>query len=68
MIDGDKLLKMFVMVHGEFTSSCYAQVTYDDEHEPNGVACMKDGRICWEEDVAAITFNYLTKDWGDGDD
>lgn len=64
MIDENKLLNMFIAVHGEFTSSCYAEVTYDDMGEPNGVACMKDGNLCWGEDIATITFNFLTKDWG----
>lgn len=46
MIDGYKLLKMFTEVHGELSGACSAQVTYDDEQEPNGVACWKNGYIC----------------------
>mgnify|MGYP000043759767 FL=1 len=64
MNDEDKLLKMFIAVHGEPTCSCYLEVQEDDEFiTPIGISMMKDGHVCWTTSKVDILFDYLTREW-----
>lgn len=53
-----KLLKLFKLVHGEVTGSCYLEV---DEEETE-VRVMKDGNLCWTATKVDLVFDYITKD------
>jgi len=61
MNDIEKMEWMFKEVHGEMTGACYAEITYDDEGEPNGVVCMKHGDLCWSKNKTELMFDYLTR-------
>ena len=64
MNDEDKLLKMFIAVHGEPTGSCYLEVQEDEEFIiPVGISMMKDGHLCWTVSKVDILFDYLTREW-----
>ena len=63
MTDAEKLLFMFIAVHGEATLSCYTEIQYNDSYDPIAVALMKDGHIAWLKTKEDILFDYLTKDF-----
>jgi len=59
----EKMMHMFLLKHGEATCSCSYEVQFSEEdYKPTGVACMKDGRVCWEESKGDILFDYLTQE------
>ena len=63
-MDSDtKMLKMFTEIHGEMSGSCTAQVQYNEDYEAVGVACVKDGQICWEMSKTDLVFEYITLNW-----
>lgn len=61
----EKLIKMFVMIHGEPGTSCYAEVMLDDDYEPCGVALMKDGNVCWAVSKTDLILEYVTREWSE---
>ena len=64
MNEEEKLLHMFKLVHGEMTGSCSAEVMHDEETGYfNGVACVKDGQVCWYSTREDLVFEYLTMDF-----
>jgi len=61
MNDEEKMKWMFEKVQGEMTGACYAEVTYNEDEEPDGVACMKHGNVCWSKNKTELVFDYLTR-------
>ena len=63
MTIGEKLIKMFIELHGEPKLSCSAKVRYaDDEMRPIGVNLMKNGEIAWYISKEDLLFWYVTRD------
>lgn len=58
----EKLIKMFHAVHGEVSGSCYIEVSFNDEQEPDGINLMKHGNFCWHASKSDLLFDYLTID------
>ena len=62
MTTEEKMMHMFVAVHGEATCSCYWELQYAEEScEATSIACMKDGLVCWDVSKADILFDYVTR-------
>lgn len=69
MTNEEKLMKMFIEVHGDIDnepSSCYTEFMYSEDDpygDAIGIKLMKDGYECWHESKTDILFNYITKNW-----
>lgn len=59
MTDEEKILKMFVRVHGEPTGACSTQVTYDEDHNVDGVSLMKHGYEAWHAHRDLLVFQCM---------
>ena len=60
-IDEEKLLLLFGKVHGPITGSCYAEIVYNEDHNPSGVNVMKEGNLCWNTSIVDLLFEYITE-------
>lgn len=63
MSDLDKLILMFNEVHGPITGSCYTEITYNEDGNPDGINIMKDGNLCWRVSKEDLLFDYITRNW-----
>lgn len=66
MTTEEKLLKMYVEIHGEVTGSCSLEIWEDDSDYSNeelGVKVMKDGDLCFTVSKTDLLFDYVTKEW-----
>ena len=61
MSEEEKMLYMFELVHGKMTKSCSAAIIKDGDDKPMGVACVKDGDVCWSRSREDLVFEYATR-------
>lgn len=59
MDEEDKMIKLYELLHGAISASCYWE--YDSENHT--LICMKDGNECWSKSREELTFEFITKDF-----
>lgn len=53
------LLKMFTIVHGNFSSNFKTEIVLDETGDEIAIAVIKDGDECWRKDKLEILFEYI---------
>jgi Tfp pilus assembly protein PilP len=61
MTEEEKIMKLFTVVHGEISGSCYAEIAYTEEHDVYAVKVLKNGNTCWQANKVDLLFDYITE-------
>ena len=56
----DRLMELFIKVHGNISGSCYLEFEVDDEDTAVGVNVMKDGNLCFSVTREDLMFDVMT--------